>query len=496
VTAPKRISPIVARLVSIVVPSHRRDEVLADLASSHRLRESRLGRRKADRYLYREVASLLFWRLRWWRGAHAARETASVTGTGSRSIGRDVVYDMRYGARALLRQPGFTLTAVAVLGLGIGAPATVFTLVNQIFLDPPEHITEPDRLIRLTRSWAPGQGGGALQNADYVYYRDNASTLDGLAAYGEERMVAYTLDGNARDQLRVLFASDNFFDLLGVTPILGRAFLPEENRTPGTHPVVVLGHHFWKRALGGDSAIVGRTLTLGSAPYTVIGVTPEGFGAVSPIGEAPDAWVPIAMYGALTRANSTDWWERHPNMRSRWLVALGRLAPGVTFEAARANLLALGEALQFEGKSDEEGAFVQRQFLYSPRMEANLSNLSRMLLAVVGFVLAIAAANVAVLLLTRASARSREMEIRAALGAGRGRITRQIMVETLLLGILGGLLGIGLAFLLSDLAASFLPVQFVAEFRPSLKVMALASALSIATAMSVSLAPAAIAGRG
>lgn len=493
---PRPISPYVKKLISIAVPKDRREDVLADMANSHRSRVSRIGNRAAKRFLYREIVSLVLWRLRWWRSAHATRETAEVTGTKTKAIGRDLVRDVRYGARTILRQPGFAVTAVAVLGLGIGAPATVFTLVNQIFFEQPEHIVEPERIIKLTRSWAPGEGGGALQNADYLYYRNNASTLEGLAAYGEDRMVAYTLAGSTHDQLRMLFVSDNFFDVLGVTPVLGRTFVPEENQTPGTHPVAVLGHHFWSRALGGDSAVVGRTLHIGGAPYTVVGIAPRGFGSVSPVGEAPDAWVPIAMYGSLTRANSTDWWERHPRMRSRWLQALGRLAPGVTFEAARANLVALGESLGFEGKSDEEGAFVQRQFLYSPRLERSLTNLTRMLLAVVGFVLAIAAANVAVLLLTRASARAREMEIRVALGAGLGRITRQILVETVLLGALGGALGIGLAFLLSDLAASFLPVRFVTEFRPDLHIMLLAWGLSIVTAIVISVVPAYQVSRG
>ena len=495
-TRPNPISPFVAKLVSIAVPKERRQEVLTDMANGYRSRVSRLGVHAANRFVYREVVSLFLWRLRWWKSAHATRETADVTGTKTRALGRDVLQDLRYGARALLRQPGFAATAVAVLGLGIGAPATVFTLVNQIFFERPAHIVEPERIVKLSRSWAPGEGGGALQNADYIYYRDNATTLEGLAAYGESRMVAYTLAGNTHDQLRVLFVSDNFFDLLGVTPVLGRTFLPEENRTPGTDPVAVLAHDFWRRALGGDSAVVGSTLTIGGSPYTVVGIAPDGFGSVSPIGDAPDVWAPIAMYGALTRARSTDWWERHPNMRSRWLQALGRLAPGVTFEAARANLVALGESLEFEGKSDDEGAFVQRQFLYSPRLEASLSNLSRMLLAVVAFVLTIAAANVAVLLLTRASARGREMEIRIALGAGRGRLTRQVLVETLLLGVFGGLLGIGLAFLLSDVAASFLPVRFVAEFRPDVTVMVSAFGLSIVTAIIMSLVPAYQAGRG
>jgi putative ABC transport system permease protein len=482
--------PLLLRVVRMAVPKGRREEVLADLEDGYRDRVSRLGEAPARRHLYREVASLLLWRLQWWRGTAATRSAAGATRETSSTVGRDFFQDLRFGARTLLRRPVFTLTAVVVLGLGIGAPATVLTLVNAIYFQEPSHVSNPDRIVRLSASFGDGQGGGALGNPDFLYYREHASTLSGLAAFGGERVATYTADGSHHDQLRVLFVSDNFFDLLGVAPAQGRAFLPEEDATPGTHPAVVVSYAFWTRALGRDPEVVGESLTLGGSPYTVVGVAPEGFGALSPAGPAPDAWVPIAMYGALTRASNMAWWERVPHQRSRWLQALGRLAPGVTFEAARANLEALGEALEYDGKSDDEGAFVQRQFLYSPRLAATLDTLSTMLLVVVGIVLLVAASNVAVLLLSRATTRYREMGIRTALGAGRGRITRQILVETLLLGGAGGFLGLGMAFSLSDAAASLFPVRFVTEFRPDIGVIMVAGGLSLLTALAVGIFPA------
>ncbi|MGD2120717.1 MAG: ADOP family duplicated permease [Gemmatimonadota bacterium] len=402
-----------------------------------------------------------------------------------------VIHDLRFGLRTLRRRPSFAWTAVAVLGVGIGAPSTVLTLVNDIFFQYPEQIVEPERVVRLTRSFGPGQGGGgAIGNPDYLYYRDHTSTLSGLAAYGEFRAVAYSLDGKQHDQLDVLFVSDNYFDILGVPAYRGRTFLPEENGTPGTHPVAVVSHSFWVRAMGSDAGAVGRSILLAGAPYRVIGIAPEGFGSTSPVSRSPDVWVPIAMYGALTRASAMDWWQRVPNMKSRWLVGLGRLAPGMTYEAAKANLEALGEALEYEGKSEGEGAFLQRQFLYNPGLESTLTSLSRMLLAVVGIVFLVATFNAAVLLLSRAATRNREMGIRTALGAGRRRIARQILLETLLLGCAGGLVGLLLAYLLSDLAASLLPVQFVTEFRPDGRVLAAAAALSFLTTLGVGLLPA------
>lgn len=486
---------ILLKLASLLAPRGRKDEVLADLLDGFQARASRLGPARARRYLYGEVASLLLWRLQWWRGAHLTRDAAGAAAVESTTMGRDFLQDVRFGARTLLRRPLFTLTTVVVLGLGIGAPAVVLTLVNTIFLQKPAHVSEADRIIRLTRSWAPGEGGAALGNPDYRYYRENASTLTGLAAYGELRSVSFTLDGSHYDQLRTLFASDNFFQLLGLEMAQGRGFLPEENESPGVHPVAVISHAFWSRALGADPDAVGRTLYLNDAPYTVVGVAPEGFGSVSPAGTDPDVWVPIAMYGSLTRSGNMDWWERQPHSRSNWLVALGRMAPGVTFEAARDNLVTLGRALEFEGRPEGEGAFVQRQFLYSPRLEATLTRLTRMLLVVVGIVLLVAAFNVAVLLLSRATTRYREMGIRTALGAGRGRLTRQILVETLILGLAGGLLGLGLAYGLSDLAASLLPVPFATEFQPTLWVVLAAGGLSLATALGVGLLPASQASR-
>jgi predicted permease len=483
-------------LIRAALPRDRLDEILGDLEDGYGARKARLGPTAARRHLMREVASLILWRVRLWRGAAATREAAGVTSMRSRIVGHDFFQDLRFGARNLRRRPLFAFMAIGVLALGIGAPTTVLTLVNQIFFHRPEHLTEPDRIVRLTRAFAPGQGGGALANPDYLYYREAATTLSGLAAYGGDRAVAYTADGTNHDQLMVQFVSDNYFEVLGVPMASGRGFRPEENGTPGTHPVAVLSFGFWTRAMGGNPDVLGAEITLAGAEHTVIGVAPEGFGAISPVASAPDVWVPIAMYGRITRATDTAWWERLPNNRSRWLQGLGRLAPGVTFEAARANLVALGLALDFEGKPQGEGAFLQRQFLYSPRLEATLGSLSRMLLAVVVMVFLVAAANVAVLLLFRATTRRREMSVRTALGAGRSRIVRQVLAETMVLGLSGGFLGIGLAFGLSDLAASLLPVSFAAEFRPDAGVVGAALGLSILITLGVGLLPALRVSRG
>ena len=208
-------------LLKRITPRDRRDDVLGDLEVSHDERRARLGAARARLHLWKEVAALVLWRLR---------------GVGRGDMGRDLMQDLRFAVRTLARRPGFSLTTVLVLGLGIGAPTTVLTLVNRIFNQRPAHVVEPHRLLRVWRSWGPGQGGGALGNPDYVYYRENVRTLEGLAAWGGSTVAAYALDGVPGGQLDAVFASDNFFDVLGVRPLTGRFFLPADNREPGAGP--------------------------------------------------------------------------------------------------------------------------------------------------------------------------------------------------------------------------------------------------------------------
>lgn len=426
------------------------------------------------------------------RKAYVSRRGRSLRRGRVRLWLTELIQDLRFGARSLRARPAFATAAVLVLALGIGAPTTVFTLVDTLFFERPEHVEEPHRLLRVFRSWAPGEGGGALQHADYVHYRENASTLAGLAAYGGGGVASVRVGSGAPDQLQLQHVSDNYFDVLGVSPALGRTFLASENETPGRDPVAVVSHGFWTRALGGDPDVVGGDMVLNGIPFTVIGVAPEGFRGISPVEEAPDAWVPLAMFGALNRIDEADtaWWEVHPNFRSRWLDVVGRMAEGVTFASAAANLQALSGTLEDPHRDPQEGVLVSRQFLYRPAQEDTLRGLSRILLVAVGLVLLIAAANVAVLLLSRATTRYRELGIRTAMGAGRGRIVRQLVTESVLLGVVGGALGIATAFLLSDAAGSFLPLPVRTAFVPDGTVLAAAALLTLLTSVVVGLAPA------
>ncbi len=410
-------------------------------------------------------------------------------------MGHDLVQDLRFGLRSLLRRPGFAAMAVGVMALGIGGPTTVFSLVDTVFFFQPEHVAEPDRLVRIYRVWDDNQRGGSLGNPDFEYYREGASAFSGLAAWGGSSTVAYSIGPDRPDQMEVGFTSENYFDVLGVPMAAGRSFRSDDNQTPGTHPVVVLSHAFWTRALGGAPDAVGRSLTISGIPFTVVGIAPDGFEGVSPIEDAPDAWAPIAMFGAVSRNGGTAWWERLSNERSSWLQVVGRVADGQPTEAAQANMTALSKALEFDGRAEDERILVARQILYRPGQEATLTNLSRMLLAAVAIVLIIAMANVAVLLLSRATTRGREMGVRTALGAGKGRLVRQLTAETLILGAAGGGLGILLAYQLSDLVGALLPMPFVVSFKPGAGVLAVAAGLALGTALVVGLVPALLAVR-
>ena len=468
------------RLLEHLLPADRVDDVLGDLAESL---ERRPARSRAGLRLWWEAAALVVWRIRDGIDQRALRQ-------GRGGMGRDLLQDLRFGFRTLSRRPGFALVAVGVMGLGIAAPTTVLTLVDRIFFERPAHVVEPHRLVTLYRSFGPGRGGGSLGNPDYVYYRDNQGTLSGLAAHGGAADATFTTGDGTVEQISISFTSDNYFSVLGVRPARGRFFQAEENATRGTHPVIVLSHGLWQRAFGGDPGVVGSSLVLTDIRFTVVGVAPEGFRGLTPLRARADAWAPIAMYGAVSRAGDTAWWERSPNSRSNWLRVVGRLAPGVTFEAAESNLTALADALEYEGKDEAEGLMVSRQYLYHPAQASQLATLSRMLLASVAIVLAVAIGNVAVLLLSRTATRGREIGVRMAMGARRGRVFRQLLAESLLLGVVGGALGIAIAYVASDAAASLLPLAFEAEFTPRVTVLALAVALSIVTAVLAGLAPA------
>lgn len=262
--------------------------------------------------------------------------------------------DLRNAGRSLAQSPGFTAVAVAILMLGIGANATIFTLVDGLFLQPPGGVGEPAGLVRVN-SFSKGRPARWWSYPDYVFYRDRNQVFSGLAAWSPGNMPVTAAAGDRPRRAEVSLVSANFFDVLRVRPEVGRGFLAEEGAAPGQAAVAVVSHGFFQRALGSRREAVGSALRLNGHPFTVIGVAPRELRSVSPVEEAPDLWVPLTMQPVLTRSEP-DWWSRVEDEEITWLQVLGRLRPGVSLESAQANMDVLAAAFgkEFPAWTDEQ----------------------------------------------------------------------------------------------------------------------------------------------
>jgi predicted permease len=427
------------------------------------------------------------------RDARAARRlsaTLHATGpVGSDGMLATLTSDLRYAVRMLRKSPVFTLVAVLVIALGSGAVTTIFSGMNGLLLRPLPAATDPERLVAIERR---GRGEDEGIQASYPYYaqlRDRTRTLDGVAAWSKASLAISS--GGEGSAVYGNIVSGNYFSLLGVRPALGRFFLPEEDRTPLTHPVVVVSHAFWRTRLGADSAAVGRALLVNGRPYTLVGVAPEAFrGVFTPL--VVDAWVPLMMQPHV-----------RPNRDVRsasfvWLWTFGRMKDGVTRDVAAGELTAITAALLADGTEPEQWAGFGRirlSGLTGLPLDASRTAFGfvALLLGASALVLLIAGVNVAALLSARAIARRRELAVRAALGAARGRLVRQLLTESLLLFLLGAAGGLALAVGATH-ALERMPiptdVRMTLELSPDLRVLAFALLLSLATGIVFGLAPA------
>ncbi len=396
--------------------------------------------------------------------------------------------DLRFGVRILVKRPGFTAAAVLCLGLGIGANSAIFSLVNAVFLRPLP-VREPARLVRMYTTLSKDFRYASVSYLDYLDYSKEKDIFSGLAAH-RTAPVSLTLGENPQLVVGTL-VSGNYFDMLGVTPTVGRFFAGDETETENSDPVVVLSNGLWRRSFGADPGAVGRLVKINGHLFTVIGVAPEDFSGLF-FGLNPDLYAPINQQSKFGPGLSSK-----ESRGSRYLMVTGRLRDGITLEQAREAASLVGRRLQREYPASNENA----RPLLIPESEANLPpqirgaaiGFSGLAMGAVGFVLLIACADVSNLLMARASSRRREISVRLALGAGRNRLARQLLTESLLLSSLGGGVGLLLAFSISRFLSSLqppLPIPVHLDFSPDYRVLLFCALATFATGVLFGLAPA------
>lgn len=399
-----------------------------------------------------------------------------------------IIRDIKQSWRVLHKNPGFTLVALLSLSLGIGANTAIFSVFKGLILNPFGFAKDPDRLVRLTFNYADGLDFGSFSWPDYRDVKELNTVLTDLAASRMTPMNLRTPD--SEDRVMGEMVTANFFDTLGVKPILGRGFMQDEEVTPGASPVVVIGFDFWQQRFAGDVGVIGQTLHLNGHAFDVVGVAPDGFNGVSPL--APTIWAPIMMQSQLMPQEGF-----FENRGSRGMSVFGRMKPGIDREIAAASLETIIRNLEKDFPGNYQGVSMVTSLINQAsmpdRMRLPAIGFFSLLMVVVGMVLLISCANLANILLARNVARRKEIGIRIAIGASRWDLVRQLMTESFCLSLIAGIMGVGLSVWIVALLPSIAPESpfpIGLEASVNFPVLVFAFVISTVTCLAFGLVPA------
>lgn len=410
--------------------------------------------------------------------------------------------DIRYGLRMLRNSPGFTVVAVLTLALGIGANTAIFSVISAVMLRMlPVH--EPERLVQVAFQGTHGARSFVGQSFSYPMFKDlrqRNQVFTDLSAFDYwdsfDAQLVGPQPGVGRGSLKAQLVSANFFSLLGVNPAIGRTFAPDEDDGAGAHPVAVISYGVWTRVLARDPGVLGRKVVIGATPLTIIGVAPAYFNGVNP-GQVTDLWIPLSMQPQVAGG------DLFTDSAANWLTLMARLKPSIPVEQARAGLDVVYQQVQ-RGHDVSKWSEQQRRDFFTHRIvllpAAHGTDYLRekfrrpllLLMGMVGVVLLIACANIANLLLARGAARQPEIAVRLALGAGRRRILRQLLTESVLLALIGGTLGVIFAYWGSPLLVVLMSGgqdQVSLNVHPDVRVLLFTIAVALITGIAFGLAP-------
>lgn len=393
--------------------------------------------------------------------------------------------DLRFGVRMLVKKPGFTAVAVLSLALGTGANTAIFSLINTVMLRPLP-IEKPQQIVALNNT-SERNSFPNFSYPNYKDFRDRNEVFSGLIGY---RFTPLSLSHEGiNERVWGYEVTGNYFEMLGVGAALGRVISPEDDVTPGGHPIAVMSYKCWQQRFGADQSIIGKNVIVNGRSYTIVGVAPKGFYGTE-IVSAPDLWFPLAMQAQLEIGDS---WLNARRVEN--IFVQGRLKPGVTSAQAQTSINAIAEQLEREYPDINEGKRVALSpaGLFGLAFRGPLLGFAGLLMAVVGIVLLLACINLANLLLARGAERRREIAVRLALGATRFRLVRQLLTESVLLALAGGALGLLPALWLLDLAMAIkIPVTIpgAIDLHPDYRVFIFTVMLSVATGVMFGLLPA------